>query len=109
MKDISLNPIEKLPPITEEDREFKVLNEARGGECVDLGEDVELKEELAKKLHWRPAKKPLIRVLIRSGSIILYKDVFYHHMMDEEQAKDYGDYEELVEKEKKRRDSNVQV
>ena len=107
MKDMSLKPIEKLPPITEEDREFKVLNEAHGGECVDLGEDVELKEELAKKFHWKKAKKPLIRALWRSGSIILYADVFYHYMMDMEQAKDYGDYEELVEKERKRTDVQV--
>jgi len=102
-----LIPLKRLPPITEEDREFKVLNEARGGECVDLGEDVELKEELAKKLSWKPAEKPLIRVLARSGSIILYKDVFYHYMIDMEQSKDYGDYEELVDWERKRKDVQV--
>ena len=101
MKQPRLEWIKKLPPITEEDRQFKVLNEARGGECVDLGEDIEVKEELAKKLHWKPAKKPLIRVLARSGSIILYKDVFYHYMMDKEQAKDYSDYDELVDKERR--------
>ena len=100
-------PLKKLPPIAEEDREFKVLNEARGGECVDLGEDIEIKEELAKKFDWKPAEKPLVRVLMRSGSIILYKDIFYHYMMDMEQAKDYGDYEELVDKERKKTDGQV--
>ena len=103
---MELKPIKKLPPITEEDREFKAFNDTQG-KCTDLGEDVELKEELAKKFHWKKAEKPLIRVLIRSGSIILYKDVFYHHMMDEEQAKDYGDYEELVERERKRTHGQV--
>jgi len=102
-----LIPLKRLPPITEEDRVFKVVNEARGGESVDLGEDVELKEELVKKLSWKPAKKPLIRVLARSGSIILYKDIFYHYLMDTEQAKDYGDYEELVERERKKTDVQV--
>jgi hypothetical protein len=105
--DYKLEFIKKLPPITEEDREFKALNEARGGECVDLGEEIELKEELAKKLNWKPAKKPLIRVLARSGSIILYKDVFYHYMMDKEQAKDYDDYEELVKRERESTDGQV--
>ena len=102
MEDIRLKPIEKLPPITREDRMKKMEYDAHAeGPHMDLGEDVELKETLAKKFHWMPAKKPLVRLLMRNGSIILYKDIFYHYMMDAEQAKDYGNYEELVENERK--------
>lgn len=73
-------------------------NEANGGERVDLGEDIEIKEKLAKKLHWRKAEKPLIRVLLRNGNIILYKDDYYHYMMDLEQSKEYGDYEKMIKR-----------
>ena len=84
--------IKRLPPITDEDRELKIWNEANGGERVDLGEDIEIKEKLAKKLHWIKEEKPLIRVLLRSGSIILYKDDYYHYMMDWEQSKEYEQF-----------------
>ena len=108
MKDVGLKPIEKLPPITEEDRMDKMWYDARAeGTHMDLGEDVELKEALAKKFHWKKAQKPSIRPLWRSGSIILYADYYYHYMMDMEQAKDYGDYEELAERERKRTDGQV--
>ena len=95
---MNLEYIQKLPPITEEDRQLKAWNETNGGESVDLGEDIEIKEKLAKKFHWRKAEKPLVRVLLRSGNIILYKDDYYHYMMDLEQSKEYGDYEELVKR-----------
>lgn len=94
----NLEYIKNLPPITDEDRELKTWNEANGGERVDLGGDIEIKEKLAKKLHWRKAEKPLIRVLLRNGSIILYKDDYYHYMMDLEQSKEYGDYEKMVKR-----------
>jgi len=88
MKYKGLTYIKKLLPITEEDREFKAFNDAEGN-CTDLGEDIELKLKLAKKFHWKPAKEPLIRVLMRSGNIILYRDYYYHYMIDMEQYKDY--------------------
>ena len=96
-----LIPLKKLPPITDEDRMDKIVYDTKvEGTCIDLGEDVELKEQLAKKFCWKKAKEPLVRVLWRSGNIILYADYFYHYIMDEEQAKDYGDYKELVDKER---------
>jgi hypothetical protein len=71
--------VRELPPITEKDREFKLYHEAQGRR-VDLGEDIELKEKLAKKFHWKKAEKPRIRVLARSRKIILYKDYYHQYL-----------------------------
>ena len=44
----------KQAPITEEDRMKKMEYDAHvEGTRMDLGEDIELKETLAKKFHWK--------------------------------------------------------
>lgn len=87
-----LRSIRKLPPITEEDRAFKVLYDAGEGKkegfTCDLGEDIEIKKKLAKKFHWKKAERPMARILYRSGKIILHKDYYFHYALPEEQSKE---------------------
>lgn len=85
-------PLSKRPAITEDDRAFKAQYDAGEGKkegiTCDLGEDIEIKEKLAKKFHWKKAEEPMLRVLWRSNTIILYKDYYFHYALPEEQAKE---------------------
>lgn len=72
-----LKELDSLPPITEADREFKMLIILQGlSNDVELGEDIEQKEALARRFQWKKKGKPRIRVLVRSQKVILYKDYF---------------------------------
>lgn len=78
----------KLPVITKDDRIFKAQYDMTEGKkegfICDLGEDIELKERLAKKFHWERAKEPMLRVLWRSNKIILYKDFYHQHVLSKD-------------------------
>jgi hypothetical protein len=87
-----LRPLKKLPAITADDRVFKTLYDAGEGKkegfTCDLGEDIDIKEKLAKKLHWKKAAEPMLRVLYRSRKIILHKDYYFHYVLTEEQTRE---------------------
>ena len=85
---LEMKTLRKLPPITQDDRAFKAQYDATEGKkddiICDLGEDIELKEKLAKKLHWKRARKPMLRVLWRNNSIILYKDYYHQYVLSKD-------------------------
>lgn len=71
-----LKELDSLPPITEADRELKMLLSLQGLNNVDLGEDIEKKEAVARAFQWKKKGKPRIRTLVRSQKVILFKDYF---------------------------------